>query len=67
MIPDSVDGGWGPWRNYSECSRTCGAGVSFTERHCDNPRYVALITVTIENKIHSVTQLASPVDCVTDL
>lgn len=37
-IPESVDGGWGPWRNYSECSRTCGAGVSFTERHCDNPR-----------------------------
>ncbi|CAH3023459.1 unnamed protein product [Porites evermanni] len=38
MIPDSVDGGWGPWKDYSQCSRTCGGGVSFTERHCDNPR-----------------------------
>lgn len=38
MIPDSVDGEWGPWKNYSECSRTCGGGVSFTERYCDNPR-----------------------------
>lgn len=40
MIPDSVDGGWGPWKDYSQCSRTCGGGVSFTERHCDNPRQV---------------------------
>ncbi|XP_015763336.1 PREDICTED: A disintegrin and metalloproteinase with thrombospondin motifs 7-like isoform X1 [Acropora digitifera] len=38
MIPNSVDGGWGPWKNYSQCSRTCGRGVSFMERHCDNPR-----------------------------
>lgn len=38
LIPNSVDGGWGPWRNYSQCSRTCGGGVSFMERHCDNPR-----------------------------
>lgn len=38
VIPESVDGGWGPWRNYSQCSRSCGSGVSFTERQCDNPR-----------------------------
>ncbi|XP_048584010.1 A disintegrin and metalloproteinase with thrombospondin motifs 12 isoform X2 [Nematostella vectensis] len=38
VIPKSVDGGWGQWSNWSECSRSCGGGVSSSERHCDNPR-----------------------------
>lgn len=36
--PEAVDGGWGSWEAWSECSRTCGGGVSRSERHCDNPR-----------------------------
>lgn len=36
--PDAVDGGWGSWQTWSDCSRTCGGGVSRSERHCDNPR-----------------------------
>ncbi|KAK2704260.1 A disintegrin and metalloproteinase with thrombospondin motifs 12-like isoform X2 [Artemia franciscana] len=33
-----VDGGWGDWSTWSDCSRTCGGGVSYMERHCDNPK-----------------------------
>lgn len=35
--PDAVNGGWGDWQAYSECSRTCGGGVSSSERECNNP------------------------------
>ncbi|XP_032885767.1 A disintegrin and metalloproteinase with thrombospondin motifs 6 [Amblyraja radiata] len=35
--PQSVDGGWGPWSIWGECSRTCGGGVSSSLRHCDSP------------------------------
>ncbi|XP_012281942.2 A disintegrin and metalloproteinase with thrombospondin motifs 7 [Orussus abietinus] len=35
--PSQIDGGWGEWGNWSECSRTCGAGVSIMERKCDHP------------------------------
>ncbi|XP_075885679.1 A disintegrin and metalloproteinase with thrombospondin motifs 6 isoform X3 [Nelusetta ayraudi] len=35
--PQSVDGGWGPWSIWGECSRTCGGGVSSSMRHCDSP------------------------------
>uniref|UniRef100_A0A3B3R068 ADAM metallopeptidase with thrombospondin type 1 motif 6 n=1 Tax=Paramormyrops kingsleyae TaxID=1676925 RepID=A0A3B3R068_9TELE len=35
--PQSVDGGWGPWSMWGECSRTCGGGVSSSVRHCDSP------------------------------
>ncbi|XP_055713479.1 A disintegrin and metalloproteinase with thrombospondin motifs 20 isoform X2 [Phlebotomus papatasi] len=32
-----VDGGWGPWSSYSECSRSCGGGVHAITRECNNP------------------------------
>ncbi|KAF5912034.1 hypothetical protein HPG69_003308 [Diceros bicornis minor] len=35
--PQSIDGGWGPWSLWGECSRTCGGGVSSSLRHCDSP------------------------------
>ncbi|XP_012218782.1 A disintegrin and metalloproteinase with thrombospondin motifs 7 isoform X4 [Linepithema humile] len=35
--PRHIDGGWGEWGSWSECSRTCGAGVSIVERKCDHP------------------------------
>nr|DBA28593.1 TPA: hypothetical protein GDO54_008922 [Pyxicephalus adspersus] len=36
--PEGVDGAWGPWSSWGECSRTCGGGVSSSVRHCDSPR-----------------------------
>lgn len=33
----AIDGGWGEWSSWSECSRTCGSGVSIMKRECDHP------------------------------
>ncbi|KAF7271026.1 hypothetical protein GWI33_016056 [Rhynchophorus ferrugineus] len=33
-----TDGGWGEWQDWSECSRTCGGGISKSIRLCDSPR-----------------------------
>ncbi|KAL7981535.1 hypothetical protein Chor_005623 [Crotalus horridus] len=33
----AVDGNWGPWSSWGPCSRTCGGGVHFSYRDCDNP------------------------------
>nr|CAD7588609.1 unnamed protein product [Timema genevievae] len=35
--PGATDGGWGEWSDWSKCSRTCGSGVAYSERQCDNP------------------------------
>ncbi|XP_031145943.1 A disintegrin and metalloproteinase with thrombospondin motifs 7 [Sander lucioperca] len=35
--PESVNGGWASWSEWSGCSRTCGAGVQSAQRDCDNP------------------------------
>ena len=37
MFLFSVDGGYGPWGEFGECSVTCGGGVHQRERQCDNP------------------------------
>ncbi|KAJ7360303.1 hypothetical protein OS493_016933 [Desmophyllum pertusum] len=37
MIPCPVDGGYGPWSSFGECSVTCGNGVQKRERSCDSP------------------------------
>lgn len=35
--PEAIDGEWGPWSEWSSCTRTCGAGITMGERRCDNP------------------------------
>ncbi|XP_078498867.1 hemicentin-1 [Lissotriton helveticus] len=32
-----VDGSWGPWQTWSECSASCGGGEQTRTRQCDNP------------------------------
>lgn len=32
-----VNGRWGPWSPYGECSRSCGGGVELAKRECNNP------------------------------
>jgi hypothetical protein len=31
------NGEWGSWGSWSTCSRTCGAGITFRQRDCNNP------------------------------
>uniref|UniRef100_A0A673BXM7 ADAM metallopeptidase with thrombospondin type 1 motif, 3 n=1 Tax=Sphaeramia orbicularis TaxID=375764 RepID=A0A673BXM7_9TELE len=31
------DGAWGSWSKYGSCSRSCGTGVRFRMRQCNNP------------------------------
>ncbi|XP_054633737.1 A disintegrin and metalloproteinase with thrombospondin motifs 1 [Dunckerocampus dactyliophorus] len=32
-----INGGWGVWGPWGDCSRTCGGGVQYSFRSCDNP------------------------------
>ncbi|XP_019343740.2 A disintegrin and metalloproteinase with thrombospondin motifs 18 isoform X2 [Alligator mississippiensis] len=36
--PKPINGQWSAWSEWSECSRTCGGGVTYRERHCNNPK-----------------------------
>ncbi|CAO2609839.1 A disintegrin and metalloproteinase with thrombospondin motifs 18, partial [Lemmus lemmus] len=36
--PRPIHGQWSAWSKWSECSRTCGGGVKYQERHCSNPK-----------------------------
>ena len=39
-----VNGEWSSWSEWSRCSRTCGGGIRFKMRKCDNP---SLVIITI--------------------
>ncbi|KAM4689252.1 A disintegrin and metalloproteinase with thrombospondin motifs 16 [Discoglossus pictus] len=36
--PKPTDGQWSDWSAWTTCTRTCGGGVSYKERQCNNPR-----------------------------
>lgn len=37
LFLSQVDGRWGKWGPFGDCSRTCGGGVQLARRECDNP------------------------------
>ncbi|KAF5303503.1 hypothetical protein FQR65_LT08202 [Abscondita terminalis] len=37
VLHNPQDGGWSNWRDWGVCSRSCGIGVRFRSRTCDNP------------------------------
>lgn len=51
-IPQHVDGDWSPWSQWSMCSRTCGTGVQFRQRKCDNPPYVKHLSPFFKACVH---------------
>ncbi|KAK3107042.1 hypothetical protein FSP39_005764 [Pinctada imbricata] len=37
IIDGQIDGNWSGWRVTSSCSVTCGSGLQYMERSCNNP------------------------------
>ncbi|XP_068740870.1 A disintegrin and metalloproteinase with thrombospondin motifs adt-1-like isoform X2 [Montipora capricornis] len=33
-----VNGGWSAWLPWGRCSKTCGEGLQYTNRYCNNPK-----------------------------
>ncbi|XP_060600094.1 A disintegrin and metalloproteinase with thrombospondin motifs 18-like [Ruditapes philippinarum] len=38
LLFKTVKGNWSPWAEMTSCSRTCGTGVRYRQRTCNNPK-----------------------------
>ncbi|XP_055302706.1 A disintegrin and metalloproteinase with thrombospondin motifs 15-like [Sitodiplosis mosellana] len=34
---DQINGGWSDWKTTGQCTRSCGGGIQWYARECDNP------------------------------
>lgn len=39
------EGGWSQWGHWTGCTRTCGRGINYRERKCDNPALVTFFSI----------------------
>ena len=37
-FPGPVDGGWGEWKTWTKCTKSCGGGKTERTRRCDSPK-----------------------------
>lgn len=38
IVKNPINGHWSSWSGWNSCSRTCGVGVRFRTRQCNNPK-----------------------------
>ena len=36
-VETPIDGGWGQWKEWTNCSLECGTGIQYRDRECDSP------------------------------
>lgn len=36
-VTSPVEGGWGKWGEWTNCSLPCGTGIQYSDRKCDSP------------------------------
>ena len=36
-VLDAMNGNWGKWTSFSDCTHSCSGGTQFRLRSCDNP------------------------------
>ena len=54
VVKNPTHGHWSSWNAWNSCSRTCGVGVRFRSRQCDNPKW--------EDKDHVCYYISNQVD-----
>ncbi|KTF76337.1 hypothetical protein cypCar_00024550, partial [Cyprinus carpio] len=53
------DGAWSTWSKFGSCSRSCGTGVRFRTRQCNNPVYVIYCTHSQDCTLRSLAPYPS--------
>ncbi|ESO90272.1 hypothetical protein LOTGIDRAFT_123688 [Lottia gigantea] len=64
MIYFTVDGDWGNWGEFSNCTKTCGNGTRTRQRLCDNPSPAHGGATCLGNQTETVAcaEIPCPVD-----
>ena len=63
MLTDAVDGEWGDWESWGDCSATCGGGTQSRSRECNNPPAANGGAECPADDLSSETQNCNPEAC----